>query len=770
VDGASGGGILAEGKHMALRVSGRALLLLVTLMVLITPNVTYSCGPFLFSAIFVYKNRPDGRDEDFAAGKLGILRPEFRQSYLVIAYRYLSGLTLEPEQREAAEDVWSRNVVPEHPELEAAIAAWRKARNAAAGLPAAPEVSPYAPVSLDQPYFEYLNCPGDAFQNAARTLEDRASKFGIASANVHEWISGQDAVFANCGGKARMVPAALDSGDELLRADRAYQIAAAHFYARDFDEAAADFEAIAKDRSSPWQDVGLYLAARALIRKASLVPPGNQPPFDRTTMLEAQRRLEAIAAESGPGAKHDAALRLLNYIRFRTEPLKRVAELDHMILQPNPGESFKQDLWDYVVLLSHGEQSGDPSTWVQTFQAAGANLRGVVREQTVKKVMSNWQETKSLPWLITALAASDANNPELQSLLTAAGEIPRSSPGYLTVRSYALRLMASSGQSDAARKELDTLLSGSSSGIPLGSRNLLNEERLELTTSLNDFLQHAPEMPVPAEVDFNTGEEVMSQSAETRTAEPLFNRSAAETLTKRLSVADLIRAAESPLLPQQLRREVARSTWVRAVLLNDLNSAESLQSALHDLDPPLWKMMQPFRSTSDFAEKHFAAVFVILSNPGLKPSVREGSLRTATLGEIDNYRDNWWCADIGAGSSWSQNYSDYSKDFNQTFVDRDPDFPFPVWITGAGQTAVRSEWANLTAVGTAPNYLVNQVLAYAKQRPQDPQVPEALHLSVRSTRFGCTNAETSGLSKAAFQFLHEHYPQNEWTSKTKFYY
>jgi len=755
---------------MALRAPSRALLLLVTLIVLVTPNVIYSCGPFLFSAIFVYKDRPDDRDEDFAAGKLGILRPEFRQSYLVIAYRYLSGLTLDAKQREAVGDVWSRNVVPEHPDLDAAIAGWRKARNAAPGLPAAPEVSPYAAVSPDQPYFEYLNCPGDAFQNAARTLADRASRFGIASDNMHEWISGQDAVFANCGGKAHTIPAALNSSEGLLRADRAYQIAAAHFYARDFDEAATDFEAIAKDRSSPWKDAGLYLAARALIRKASLVPPGHEPPLERTMMLEAQRRLEAIAADPASGAYRDAALRLINYIRFRIEPEKRVAELDHMILQPNPGESFKQDLWDYVVLLSHGEQNGDPSNWVQTFQAAGSNSPGVIRVQRAKDAVSRWREAKSLPWLIAALAASDAYNTELQSLLTAAREIPRSTPGYLTVRYYALRLMISSGQSDAAREELDTLLSGNASDLPLASRNLLNEKRLELTTSLNDFLQRAPEAPVPAELDFNTGEEVMSDSEPTKTAEPLFNRYAAETLTKRLAVADLIRVAESPLLPQPLRREVARSTWVRAILLNDLNSAARLQSPLRELDPSLWKMLRPFWSATEFTEKHFAAVFVILSNPGMRPSVREGSLRTATLGEIDNYRDNWWCADLGASSSWSQNYSEYNKDFNLKFVDRDPDFPFPAWIADTNRTAARSEWANLTAAGTAPNYLVNQILAYAKQHPQDPQVPEALHLSVRSTRFGCTNAETSGLSKAAYDFLHEHYPQNEWTAKTKYYY
>ena len=38
---------------------------------------------------------------------------------------------------------------------------------------------------------------------------------------------------------------------------------------------------------------------------------------------------------------------------------------------------------------------------------------------------------------------------------------------------------------------------------------------------------------------------------------------------------------------------------------------------------------------------------------------------------------------------------------------------------------------------TAPNYLVAQVLAWAKRAPGDPRVPEALHLAVRSTRYGC---------------------------------
>jgi len=76
----------------------------------------------------------------------------------------------------------------------------------------------------------------------------------------------------------------------------------------------------------------------------------------------------------------------------------------------------------------------------------------------------------------------------------------------------------------------------------------------------------------------------------------------------------------------------------------------------------------------------------------------------------------------------------------------------------------------LSAVGTGPNYLAKQVQAYAKERPDDAQVPQALYLVVRATHLGCTNIDTTKLSKAAFEFLHGHYPTSEWTARTKYYY
>jgi hypothetical protein len=50
------------------------------------------------------------------------------------------------------------------------------------------------------------------------------------------------------------------------------------------------------------------------------------------------------------------------------------------------------------------------------------------------------------------------------------------------------------------------------------------------------------------------------------------------------------------------------------------------------------------------------------------------------------------------------------------------------------------------------------------------RVPQALHLVVRSTRYGCADAETTNWSEKSFRLLHEHYPNSEWTTKTKYHY
>ena len=75
-----------------------------------------------------------------------------------------------------------------------------------------------------------------------------------------------------------------------------------------------------------------------------------------------------------------ATQRLLDYVRFRTEPEKRVAELEQMMEKPDPGPDFKQHLWDYVLLVSQGEQAGDLSDWIKTFYTDREGLQQLVAD------------------------------------------------------------------------------------------------------------------------------------------------------------------------------------------------------------------------------------------------------------------------------------------------------------------------------------------------------------------------------------------------------
>lgn len=792
----------------ATATSARRLFIPLTLFfILAMPGAIYSCGPFFDEAVFTPAESPQVSHKNFAAGKLGIILPTLRPSYLVVAYRYLSGLTLTAQQQHDAIDVWSRNMGPnpQSPDT-AAIEAWQKARAQAPGFTAAQKFDAYAPVARDQPYQQFMNCPDASFQSATATLADRIHKYGADSAAVRDWTYAQDQVFSNCGGGARVIPAALTSSDSLLRADRNYQIAAAQFYARDFTTAAASFDALAKDPASPWAAMGSYLAARALIRQATLAT-ADYGKFDVPMLRAAQQKLEQVLNDPHSAPMHAAAQRLLDYVRFRTEPEKRVAELERLLLQPDPGPDFKQHLWDYVLLTSHGEQAEDLSDWLHTFHSDSPEEilmappdppEEIVPPHpadpaAVARALAKWRTHHALPWLLAALQQTPATDSSAAELLNAAAKVSTTSPGYLTVRYYALRMTirTTGPQQDAARAELGALLSRASPDLAPGTRNLLNDERQRLATSLPDFLAHAAEIPAAVGVPELSNKDDDDDQANDNgfpienhpksCNQPLLNGYAAQVFAQQMPLAKLVESARSTTLPNPLRREIVRSTWMRAILVGDTSTADQLQPLLAELDNPLWKMMAPFREASSNGrktsaarknddqknagdkndDKLFAAVFLTLQNPGLQPTVRQGLLRSTTLGELDNFHDNWWCDNRADGRA-----NDDGRDQNaQARTKASPSF-----LSAEDEKAAQNDLARVAELGPAPNFLTAAVLAYAAHHPDDARVPQALYLAVRSTRYGCSNKDTTNWSAKAFQLLHQHYPKSEWAEKTKYHY
>ena len=673
-----------------------------------------------------------------------------------------------------------------------------------------------------------MNCTADAFLTAAHTLDGLIGRFGAANDGVKDWVAAQDQVFSQCeGASSEDFPAALSStAPPLLRADRAYQIAAAYFYAGNFEEARRRFAAIAQDSSSPWKAVARLLVARSLIRQATLSSP-EPGKADEGKLAEAERQLRQILADPGMKALHPAADHLLGFVEVRLHPAERRQELAARLMHGDSASTLKQDLWDYTLLLDvaiggprfayerfrGGAQTreailskasndlakhrglDDLTDWILTFQNPGADARSHSLER--------WENTHSLPWLVAAISKAGAESPALPQLLVAADKIQPASPAFDTVTFHALRLRNFAGQNDAVRSRLDQILIRDRGLLPPSALNLFLALRMKVSTSLDDWLKYAVRVPAGEGID-PAGLELPEAAGKpwgvSTGSEPRFDADASEVFNTMLPVNVLEQAAQSKVLPKGLHAQVALSAWVRALLLGEDDAANRLLRQVEGVLPSVGRDLEGHRHPPTSESMRFDFAWVVLRNPGLSPLLESGVGRskrfaysgTIQVDRIDDFRDNWWCSlapaarspsslDEGGTCDWP--YSSFLSSVNSPYFavrtllcsplhilypTGKPSVP--LFLNAAQEAAGAEDWKKLQAIGAGPNYLSRVVLEWAQGNLHDPRVPEALALAVRSTRYGCTDKQTTEWSKQVFEVLHKHYPTSEWAKRTPYYF
>jgi hypothetical protein len=196
-------------------------------------RLALACAPDFYRAVFSYVRHPDLPRTGFIDGRLGVLQPTFARSYLVIAYRYLNGIGMNPREREQARDYYKDRETGAWDHLGTDWAAhWRAVRSQIAS-PAAPPTSLITGGQLlydPETHSFALNCAEDAFRFAVHTLEARRARFGVGSRAFRSWLAAQDMVFRNCDEEKAQIPEEASTDmPSLIRADREYQIAAASF-------------------------------------------------------------------------------------------------------------------------------------------------------------------------------------------------------------------------------------------------------------------------------------------------------------------------------------------------------------------------------------------------------------------------------------------------------------------------------------------------------------------------------------------------------------
>ena len=737
--------------------------------VLVQSPATFACGPFTLGSIFTFKFHPEYPLEKFAQGDLGIVQSSYARSYLYVAYRYFSGGTFGRGEQQALVDLWKdRLEYRREPADQDWIKEWQTARQRVVTGKGA-EIDVYRNREKPKEFESYLNCQQDAFQTAAATLEARVKKLGAETPALKQWVEAQDLVFANCS-EGQHIPMALAAdADALLRADRDYQIAAANFYAGNFDLAKTQFAAIALDAQSPWRGFGPYMVARSLIRKASLGAEETK----NVALTEAEEHLSKILKNPKLESNHAAARRLLNIVSLRLRPEERLHELGRALAGANAPANLKQELWDYTVLLDQfigdGEahhqatktvnlQAEDLTDWITTFQSD--------KTDAFDHALKRWQATSATQWLIAALAKAKSTDERSASLQTAAAQVPPASPAFATASFHIVRLNIEAGRFPEARTYLNELLRKNEGRLSRSTLNLLHHQRLMVSSSLNDFLTHAQRVPAGFSWDDGDREIPVDDSQFEGDEKPLRNRKlfdsdAGEIINRRMPLSLLSQIATSGQLPDNLRRDVTQAVWLRAILLDSPKTATSLTPTLKTLAPEMTPALNEYLSARDPAAKKFAGVYAWLKFPGLEPFVDIGVGR-GSLAEQDSYRDNWWC---GAAYLSDQRLAD-----SPPSEPDDPKAQLPPFLTPAQVAVANKEYAALATMGASPNYLSRQVIEWATKNPVDPRVPEALHLAVKTSRYGCADKQTGRWSKAAHDLLHRRYPNNEWTKKTPYWF
>jgi hypothetical protein len=259
----------------------------------------------------------------------------------------------------------------------------------------------------------------------------------------------------------------------LLVWDRAYQMAAAEFYAAQFEQARAGFVAIGAENGSPWQAGAGYLAGRVLVRQAFLGRSGEEDPlkaFDPVKMAAAEQQLRAYLA-TGPGQPwRQAAEAELALVRIRLEPDVRAKELGTLVAGSAPvgatvgglsgskaghDANYAQDLRDLLWVTdaktpeglraqgqwypgeqmpdaAHPGQMRDKTLDDAKVAADGAQLRAYLGSAGVRgdadavdwavtmqslspaaaqHAMEQWQKTRALPWMVAALVLAPSLAP-----------------------------------------------------------------------------------------------------------------------------------------------------------------------------------------------------------------------------------------------------------------------------------------------------------------------------------------------------------------------
>ena len=582
------------------------------------------------------------------------------------------------------------------------------------------------------------NCLPDAFRVAARTFEERKSRYGSGSPQLKRWIEAQIRVFDHCGTNTFDPPTApQDDWESLEKHDRQYQIAASYFYDGQYPEAARRFREIGNTPNSPWSGLSRYLVGRSMAREATV----NED--RRLTLLnQALAEYRQLARDSNFLERFPWITKQIMFIQAKVDPAAVLNAFEQKIIH-NPESVSDKDIRDYVFLISSDTRQHREGAAYGNWYFLAGTLGS--RQETIER----WREEQSLEWLFLALitAGSSAGQKTLTDLLHAAGEFGPETPGYYVMLDHRVRIMALLGDVGGALALADNPYKGRTPP----SRRHINRVRLRaanLSDRWEDFFRFASMRPLKLPWGYG----IVNRNT------TLFPGEATKLINAYFTPNMMLEAIKFRGLSNYQRSRMAISGWMKAMLLKDSDSAHSLSTEVKRYVPRLKGAFEKLESGRD---PEFEGALIVLSNPAFAPLMWSGAGRVEQRYQsaqpgLDNLAlpwkyYNWWCLPRVA---YDQNEAEF---FGPRFAHYDE-----------AQLEEIRQLRRIDEVSVA-GFFGPAVLRYARSNLDDPRVPYALHRVVFASRHACMSGP-GDIAKEAHNLLHKHFPDSEWAEKTPYWY
>ncbi len=771
-----------------------------------------ACAPDLAFAILINGNHPDLPLKLFAGGNLGVIQPGWAKSYLVVAYRQLSGKPLSKVEQDSIVKLWHERIKGES-RYDSEIFvdrkdAYLKLRSKALGVNPKDNAEIYW--KLDS--YSYQTGIGESsFAFAGETLGNLLKQYPAKSPEIREWVKAQDDIFG-INGQKNAIPSVLPkSAAPALQDARNYQIASANFYLKKFEQATSMFQALADKPSTFFQKIASYMVLRS---KANQILIGNGTGDAQAVSVELQK----AADNATKASDREDILDLLRPISYLSLSASEVVKMLATTINDGTSKRFGRDVGDFTFILdgnpplsglnvqgSPDEFKGDKSSDTGRSNIAAAhdmadfvcNMQKSTNDiwldsneskekakkddlNAAKHAREMWSKTKSLVWLVAALSGLGLRLQDDKQLYEAANTISEGAPAYLTCKFYVVDSLLYSGKRAEARKILLPILAATN--LPPTTRNLFSMQMAASSESLPEYLKYsvlnAPEILGSSSALVSTKFQKREATNVYQTDTPALDSDMAADMSRNAPFSTWMQFAQSQSIPAGFKPVIVRTAWTRAQLLQKSNEASKLEPVLAATNPSLAAAVTKIKNAPAGPARQFAVACLILRNYGMSPYLRGGIERHGEpLGEFDYYNNNFWVPIAN----------------DETPSDKDNYYAYNETVGYVGDSDVRNKMKQYCEPGVRrllsdiekkdaaseralilknhpSRYFGQVVLDWAKSHPSDPDVPEMLYRVVKLPKWTEVTPVGSEFSKKACLALHKAYPGNPWTKKAVCYY